>query len=83
MYLLTDGNDLERRVKFCLTTTRPELNRLRVQVIGETVRLSGQLASFYLRQLALEAAKRVPGVRTVVDCIQVSPARHLELAAQA
>lgn len=80
MYLLTDDNELETRVRLCLTDARPELNVIGVQAHGETVRLSGNLTSFYLRQLALEAAKRVPGVRSVVDCMEVHIARRLQFA---
>jgi osmotically-inducible protein OsmY len=54
-----------------MTATRPELARLGIRVDGGTVRLSGQVASFYLRQLALSAARRVAGVQCVVDEIEV------------
>jgi len=43
---------------------------------GSTVRLSGEVSSFYLRQLALSAAQRVAGVQCVDDNIQVAIIRR-------
>jgi osmotically-inducible protein OsmY len=71
MHPQIDEGELERRVKLFLASTRPELRGLHIRAHGGTVRLAGQLTSFYLRQLALEATKRVAGVQSVVDTIQV------------
>lgn len=68
-------HDLERRVKLSLAATRPELARLSARVHGSTVKLSGHVASFYLRQLALAATQRVAGVRNVTDAIEVPVVR--------
>lgn len=62
---------LEMRVKAYLATKRPALGKLSVSADAGTVRLSGPVSSFYLRQLALSAASRVAGVLHVVDDIEV------------
>ena len=72
MYPLVEQTDLEQRVKLFLTSTRPELATIRVRAQGSTVRLSGEVATFYLRQLALSAVQRVAGVQTVADDIEVA-----------
>ncbi len=71
MYPHLEENELQRRVKLHVAATRTELAKVCVRAHGGTVRLSGQVASFYLRQLALEAAKHVAGVQYVVDEIEV------------
>jgi hypothetical protein len=71
MYPHLEESELQRRVKLHVAATRPELARLSVWAHGSTVRLSGQVASFYLRQLALEAAKHVAGVQRVIDDLEV------------
>jgi hypothetical protein len=40
------------------------------------VELTGVVPSFYLRQLAIACARRVAGVRAVIDQIYVEDARH-------
>lgn len=72
MYPLVEQSELEQRVKLYLTATRPELAMVRVRAHGSTVRLSGEVATFYLRQLALSAAKHVAGVQCVDDDIEVA-----------
>jgi hypothetical protein len=76
MYPHLEESELQRRVKLYLAATRPELGRLIVQTDGNTVRLSGELASFYLRQLAIGAVKRVAGVQNVADEIEVPMKVH-------
>src|SRR5687768_4382677 len=71
MYPYLEESELQRRVKLHVSATRPELARIGVRAQGGTVRLSGQVASFHLRQLALEAAKHVAGVQCVVDDLEV------------
>jgi osmotically-inducible protein OsmY len=77
MYPHIQQSELEQRIKLHLAATRPELSRLDVRADGGTVRLSGQVASFYLRQLALSAVKRVAGVLCVSDDIEV-PVLHVQ-----
>jgi osmotically-inducible protein OsmY len=81
MYPLAGENDLEQRVKLYLAATRRELSRIGVRANGSTVRLTGQVGSFYLRQLALAAAQRVAGVQFVADDIEVALSRR-EIARQ-
>ena len=69
----TDQSNLERRVRLFIAATRPQFARICVQTECGTVRLSGQVASFYLRQLAIGAARRVAGVQRIIDEIEVSP----------
>jgi len=80
MYPQIDEAELERRVALYLAATRPELKRLDVTAQGGTVRLSGQLSTFYLRQLALSAAKRVAGVQCVKDAIEVPLASRRQVS---
>src|SRR5687768_15443332 len=71
MYPLVGERELEQRVKAYLLATRAELARVRVRADGSTVKLTGQVATFYLRQLALAAAQRVAGVQCVADDLDV------------
>jgi hypothetical protein len=84
MYPLVGETELERRVKLYMAATRPELSRLGVRASGSTVRLTGRVGSFYLRQLALAAAQRVAGVQCVADDIEVAlpPAERRHAAEQ-
>jgi osmotically-inducible protein OsmY len=76
MHPVVGENDLEHRVKLYLAATRPELACVSVRAQGSTVKLSGQVATFYLRQLALAAARRVAGVQYVADDIEVALTAH-------
>lgn len=68
--------DLARRVRLFLASQRPELGKLLIQVQGDSVRLTGPVSSYYVRQLALASASRVAAVRHIVDEIEVPlPAR--------
>ena len=69
----TGHSDLERRVRLFIASTRPQFARICVQTECGTVRLSGQVESFFLRQLAIGAARRVAGVERIIDEIEVSP----------
>lgn len=66
-----DQPELEKRVRLFLTAARTDFMQLSVRADGERVYLSGLVGSFYLRQLAICAARRVAGVHNVVDEIEV------------
>ncbi len=63
---------LEQRVRAGLSQHHlPGLRRLGVEAAGDTVLISGLVSAFYQKQLAIECCKRVPGVRQIVDQIEV------------
>jgi len=62
---------LHQRIVLHLSSCRPELRGLNVTVRSGVVLLGGELPTFFLRQLALERARRVAGVRRLVDQIVV------------
>jgi hypothetical protein len=67
------GQELGRRVRLYLRATRLEFAAVKVEVIDDSIiRLSGSVGSYYSRQLAVATAKRVAGVRHVIDEILVS-----------
>jgi hypothetical protein len=66
------SDDLGTRVAIFLTNARPELAAVAVKAHDGVAELSGEVPTFYLRQLAVACARRVAGVRRVVDNIQVS-----------
>jgi DNA-binding response OmpR family regulator len=70
-----DEPDLEKRVRLCIASTRSGFAQLSVRADGTTIHLSGRVESFYLRQLAINAAKRVAGVQHVIDKLEVPLAR--------
>ncbi len=74
MYPQINEFDLENRVTLHLHSLRPEFRNLRVEAQGGAVRLSGRVTSFYLRQLAFAATRRVAGVQRVSDAIEVPEA---------
>lgn len=73
--LLTDCESaytLSERVRASLGQHHlPVLRRLRVEVVGDCVMLAGHVGAFYQKQLAIECCKRIPGVRQIVDQIEV------------
>ncbi len=67
------GQDLVRRVCHAITELGyPEHSSVRCESDGSTVTLKGKLSSFYLLQIAQVIAMEVPGVRAVVNKIEVS-----------
>jgi len=56
---------------FLSTAGMPGLRRLRVDVAGDTIVLSGRVRTFYERQIAVERSRRVAGVIEVDDQIEV------------
>jgi osmotically-inducible protein OsmY len=66
-------SDLERRVRTYLADRfHPSLQRLRVDVQKGTVTLTGQVHSFYEKQVAISACQRVAGVHHLVDAVNVA-----------
>ena len=63
--------ELAKKVRLFLNANRRGFGRVSVWAEGETVRLAGPVESFYLRQMAAALAKRVAGVRYVVDDLEV------------
>jgi osmotically-inducible protein OsmY len=62
---------LALEVRDKLTATRRDLGRIAVLVEGGKVCLRGCVPSYHLRQVAVERARRVSGVRNVVDEMHV------------
>jgi hypothetical protein len=62
----------ERVVAYLATRNFQSFRRLNVRASRGVVSLTGQLGSYYERQVAIESARRVAGVSRVVDRIVVS-----------
>jgi osmotically-inducible protein OsmY len=69
--------DLARNVRLFLGAHRNGFQRITVWAESGTVRLSGPVGSFFLRQMAIAMAKRVAGVRHVVDDLEVDLPRQI------
>jgi osmotically-inducible protein OsmY len=54
-----------------LSAPNPELRRLEVRETDDEVQVSGQVSSFYLKQLAQEAVRPVANGRPIVNRVQV------------
>jgi hypothetical protein len=68
--------DLARRVTDSLwSASLPVLRRISVEARGETVVLRGAVDSFYQRQMTVARAACVPGIRRLVDALQVTAPR--------
>ncbi len=68
----TNENPLAKRVELSLSGRHGGLGRVQIRTEGNAVHLSGELDSFYLRQLAISVAQHVAGVGQVVDRLTVS-----------
>ena len=55
-------------------TRRPGLQRLAVDVHGGRVTLSGRVASFYEKQIALQACALLAGIERLSDAVEVAAA---------
>jgi len=65
-------DELEQRVRlFMATSNLPGLRHIAVKVDGSTVILSGQVNTFYEKQLAAKFSRRVAGVIHVLDDLEV------------
>ncbi|MEM7783794.1 MAG: BON domain-containing protein, partial [Planctomycetota bacterium] len=51
----------------------PQLNQIKCEQEGSTVVLKGELASFYMSQLAQTTVSKVPGVVRVENRVTVGP----------
>ena len=70
----SDDEQLARRVRnFILARVLPAANFVEVDADGGIVTLTGRVGTFYQKQLWLNGAQRVAGVRRVVDDIEVAP----------
>ena len=67
---ITDA-ELAKKVRLFLSGNRRGLNQIAVGTEQGTVTLSGSVGSFFLRQMAISLAKKVTGVRHVVDDLEV------------
>jgi hypothetical protein len=72
---LSTSETLADRVRHFLWM-RPALRRVRVENREDTVVLRGRVQSFYLKQLCLTCSSHVPGVRRIVDEIDVEFPRN-------
>ena len=64
--------ELCQRVRLILgEVRRPGVSKLIVQASDGTVTLQGKVTTFFVRQLAIGSARRVTGVRKVIDQIVV------------
>jgi hypothetical protein len=68
----TADKDLARLVKLCLSEKRNEFRKLSVWADNGVVRLSGEIGSYHVRQLAISIARQVAGVLHVTDDMHVS-----------
>ena len=65
-------SELQRRVQqFLMTAHLPALRHVGVEVVDDSVVLTGSVQSFYEKQMATEFARRVAGVVSVVNSIEV------------
>ncbi len=73
--LFESNEHVGSRVKISLLELGyPQLAGLTCEADGSTVFLKGELGSYYLAQVAQSIAKKVPGVRLVVNQIRVAVA---------
>ena len=67
--------EIQRRVVVHLSEmNRPRLRRLAVQVNRGMITLSGSVATFYEKQLAIHSCVSVAGCGRLVDAVQVAAA---------
>jgi BON domain len=71
---VTEDDLLERRVRAYLSGLQmPALRALYVEARNGVVTIRGQVSTFYERQLSQHLARRVAGVRKIVDLVVVRP----------
>lgn len=63
--------ELANNVRLFLSGNRRGLSQITVFAEQGTTKLSGSVASFFLRQMAISLAMKVAGVRRVVDDLEV------------
>jgi osmotically-inducible protein OsmY len=55
-------------------TNRPNLKRIAVDVQAGQVTLSGRVASFYEKQIAIQTCRMLAGVERLIDAVDVAAA---------
>jgi hypothetical protein len=66
--------DLRRRISSYLGSRHfPAFRQLDVRVADGAVTLTGRVSSFYEKQVALDTCRRVAGVLSTIDQVQVEP----------
>ena len=74
----SDDEQLARRVRiFILARILPTANFVEVEADDGIVTLTGRVGTFYQKQIWLNGAQRVAGVRRVIDEIEVAPFRAM------
>jgi len=69
--------DLYLRVcKFLQSRHFPSFRQLGIDVDQGIVTLSGQVCSYYEKQVAITSCQHVAGVRSLIDCIVVSDGKR-------
>lgn len=70
---------LQERIAAALTERKnPSLRQLTVTANQGTVTLSGNVRSFYDKQLSVHCVQRIPGVKRLIDITEVVPAKTFE-----
>ena len=68
-----ESNPLEEQIKSCFNQLGyAQLNAVKCKVDGDQILLTGELDSFYLKQVAQSVAIKIPGIRNVQNDIQVN-----------
>jgi len=71
-HLDADSAVLHQRVRLFLDGSHiPTLRRVAVEINGDAVLLRGTVRSYHEKQIAIQFASRVAGVRRVIDMIEV------------
>ncbi|MCC7083406.1 MAG: BON domain-containing protein [Pirellulales bacterium] len=72
--LATNADDgLEQKViRFLQETYVPGLRRLAVKARGGIVELSGQVQTYYEKQLCNRCCGRIPGLKKLVNAVEVA-----------
>jgi hypothetical protein len=65
------NEELSQRVTLFLASCRPELGEVDVLANDGVVYLRGMLPTYFRRQLAVERARHVAGVRLLIDQIAI------------
>ena len=72
-----NDEDLLQRVRLSVERSRLHgLHLMDIEVIGDTVVLSGEVATFHHKQLATEFARKVAGVAQVLNHLEVHRQRN-------
>jgi osmotically-inducible protein OsmY len=72
-----NAEDLARRVRLSVDRSHQHgLRLIGIEVVGDTVVLSGHVVTFHLKQLATAFARRVAGVVEVSNRLEVHDGRN-------